>query len=181
MKPHRTHSSWPTWIGLAIVAAMAAMAAVANAAPAEIQRPPMVAIPDLAVEKIDFKVVQNKTWADGTTPCQIYNLIATVANVGGKASGESRVRIDRKKPHWELGCLECTMNVRSLAPNERLQLEPRQFNNCGEGASNDFRVVIDPLGRPDAKTANNTMEKTYVPKPILSKPPLVERKKVEGR
>jgi len=163
-------------VALGLVAALAAPLAARAAEP-----PPkiLVGIPDLAVEKIEYEVVKRQTWADGVTPCQIFNLNATLANLGAKASQEFRVRVDRKKPHWELACLECSVTERSLAPNERRVLT-RQFNNCGEGASNEFRVVLDPLDKPDAKPINNSMEKTFLPPPVMRKPPPVVKEKPEG-
>lgn len=177
MNPTRAHPHPLAPLALALVAALGASLAARAAEP-----PPrtLVGIPDLAVEKITFEVVKHQTWADGVTPCQIFNINATLANVGAKASQEFRVRVDRKKPHWELACLECSATVPGLAPNERRVFGPRQFNNCGEGASNDFRIVLDPLGQPDAKSTNNSMEKTFLPPPRLTKPPRVVKEKPEG-
>ncbi len=175
----KSHPRWLVALGLATVAIISG---AGRALAAEIQRPPMVAaLPDLAVEKITFEVVEQRTWADGTTPCQLFNLHATLANLGLETSMGFQVRVERKNPGWELAGPNSTISEPAMAPKERRELAPRQFNNCGANAPTQFRVVIDPLGQPDAKATNDILERTYLPKPVMPKPVPVERKKVEGR
>jgi len=177
MRPKRFQPTPIAALALGVLAALA-LALAARAA----ERPPkvLIGIPDLAVEKIEYEVVRRQTWDDGVTPCEVFFIRATLANLGAKASQEFRVRVDRKKPNWELACLECSSTRPGLEPNERSVFGPIQANNCGAGASNEFRVVLDPLGQPDAKTDNNSMEKPFIPPPVFTKPPRVVKEKPQG-
>lgn len=163
---------------LGVAAALAlALAGLAAEPPA---KESLLTLPDLAVEKIDFELVKRQTRADGVTPCQVFNLRATLVNRGARASQPFRVRVDRKKPNWELACLECSSNEPGLVPKESRVFGPRQFNNCSSGDLNEFRVALDPLGRPDLQTGNNSMEKTFVPPPLITRPPRVLKEKPQG-
>ncbi len=164
------------------VAALAILAGAAIAIAVEIPQPALVGLSDLAVEKVQFKLTERTTMADGVTPCQRFNITATIVNRGAKAAQAYQVRVDRKKPNWELACQACMSTLGGLAVYQRRDFGPFSFNNCGTtpAASNEFRVALDPLGHPDAHADNNTMEKTFVPPPLMPKPVPVERKKVNG-
>jgi hypothetical protein len=121
--------------------------------------------PDLIVAKIDFVVVQNKTWGTGT-PCKIYNLIPTVANVGNTPAGPYTVTIERNKGAggaYELACPTCTYSLNGLAKGENRTLEPRQFNNCSSNNWNSFKVTVDPANTVhESNENNNSMTRSFI-------------------
>jgi hypothetical protein len=140
--------------------------------------------PDLIISEISFSVVQNTTWGTGT-PCQIYNLFATVKNQGKADAKAFNVLIERNKGAngaFEVACQACLIPVAGLGKGASMKLDARQFNNCGDFQWNKFRVTADPSApsEPKGKVAesnegNNWMTKTYG-MPHISPQPMRHKK-----
>jgi hypothetical protein len=120
--------------------------------------------PDLIITKIDFVVVKDTTWGSGT-PCKIFNLTPTVANVGNTNAGAFTVLIERNKGAggaFELACPTCIYSLSGLAKGESKTLEARQFNNCISENWNSFRVTADPTNTVhELNKNNNSMTRSF--------------------
>jgi hypothetical protein len=134
--------------------------------------------PDLIISEISFSVVQNTTWGTGT-PCQIYNLFATVKNQGKADAKAFNVLIERNKGAngaFEVACQTCLITVAGLGKGASMKLDARQFNNCGEFHWNKFRVTADPTSLvAESNEGNNSMTRTYG-MPHISPQPMRHKK-----
>ena len=160
----------PRWVALLGAAALGfGFVATADGQP--------VALPlcDLVVDDLQFAVVQQTTWGQGS-PCQVFNVTITVKNTSPTPAPAFKVRLERKRNGaWQEGCMTCVLAVPALGGGQSLTLDPRQFNNCSSDASlNWFRATADSDGQVrEGNENNNSLEKefrVFLPRQPLRRP-----------
>jgi len=104
-------------------------------------------MPDLTVPSLVFKKVKKDIDSQGN-PYYIFNVIITVKNQGGFASGPFKVLLERNSGPggvYQKACITCILEVPGgLAPGASIVLPPRQFNNANNnGIPSIFRATAD--------------------------------------
>lgn len=142
-------------------------------------QPVPLPLPDLVVDGLQFAVVQQTTWGQGS-PCQIFNVTIVVRNASPTPAPASKVRLERQRDGvWQEGCMTCVLAVPALGGGQSVTLDPRQFNNCsGDASLNWFRATVDSADEVRERNENNnTTEKEFKPAQFSPQQPPVRRRR----
>jgi subtilase family serine protease len=98
-------------------------------------------------------------------PYWIFNLNATITNLGKADAKRFRVLIDRNiglNGSFQLACQTCWIDVPGLRAGDSIALDPRQFNNANNFPST-FRVKADyPDNVRESNEMNNMATAAFV-------------------